>query len=61
MQNVRGIEKADDMVMYRTGTEPPDRMCLTVVFAACTYLEDLDGRSRGSGWFEEETKEGDPQ
>lgn len=31
------------------------------VFAACTYLEDLDGRSRGSGWFEEETKEGDPQ
>lgn len=62
VQNVRGIEKADDMVMYEK-LAPNLRIDVfdCAVFAACTYLEDLDGRSRGSGWFEEETKEGDPQ
>lgn len=62
VQNVRGIEKADDMVMYEK-LAPNLRIDVfdCAVFAACTYLEDLDGRSRGSGWFEEETKEGDSQ
>ena len=62
VQNVRGIEKADDMVMYEK-LAPNLRIDVfdCGVFAACTYLEDLDGRSRGSGWFEKETKEGEPQ
>ena len=60
VQNVRGIEKADDMVMYEK-LAPHLRIDVfdCAVFAACTYLEDLDGRSRGSGWFhDEEMKEG---
>lgn len=55
-------DRHDAMVMYEK-LAPNLRIDVfdCAVFAACTYLEDLDGRSRGSGWFEEETKEGDPQ
>ena len=60
VQNVRGIEKADDMVMYEK-LAPNLRIDVfdCAVFAACTYLEDLESRGRGSGWFESEPeKEG---
>lgn len=60
VQNVRGTEKADDMVMYDK-LAPNLRIDVfdCAVFAACTYLEDLDRGSRGAGWFEETTKEGE--
>lgn len=60
VQNVRGVEKADDMVMYEK-LAPNLRIDVfdCAVFAACTYLEDLDRGSRGAGWFEESTKEGE--
>lgn len=51
VQNVRGIEKADDMVMYEKIDE---HLRIDVfdcaVFAACAYLDDLDN-TRGSPWF----------
>ena len=55
VQNVRGIEKADDMVMYEK-IAPNLRIDVfdCAVFAACAYLEDLEARSRGAGWFESE-------
>lgn len=60
VQNVRGIEKADDMVMYDK-LEPHLRIDVfdCAVFAACTYLEDLEARDKGAGWFEETKKEGE--
>lgn len=63
VQNVHGTEKADDMVMY---DKLADNLRIDVfdaaVFAVCTYLEDLEARGRGSGWFGEDNddqKEGD--
>lgn len=61
VQNVRGIEKADDMVMY-------DKMAPNLridvfdcaVFAACAYLEDLEARGKGAGWFDSE-REGETE
>lgn len=60
VQNVRGIEKADDMVQYEK-LEPHLRIDVfdCAVFAACAYLEDLEARGKGAGWFEESSKEGD--
>jgi hypothetical protein len=29
------------------------------VFAACAYLEDLEARGKGAGWFDETSKEGE--
>lgn len=60
VQNVRGIEKADDMVQYEK-LEPHLRIDVfdCAVFAACAYLEDLEARGKGAGWFEENSKEGD--
>lgn len=60
VQNVRGIEKADDMVMYDK-LEPHLRIDVfdCAVFAACAYLEDLEVRDKGAGWFEETKKEGE--
>ena len=59
VQNVRGIEKADDMVMYEK-MEPHLRIDVfdCAVFAACAYLEDLEVSGKGAGWFDEE-KEGE--
>ena len=59
VQNVRGIEKADDMVQYEK-MEPHLRIDVfdCAVFAACTYLEDLEARGAGAGWFRDE-KEGE--
>lgn len=52
VQNVRGIEKADDMVVY---DKLEEHLRIDVfdcaVFAACTYLEDLEARGAGAGWF----------
>lgn len=60
VQNVRGIEKADDMVQYEK-LEPHLRIDVfdCAVFAACAYLEDLEARGKGSGWFEKTDKEGE--
>lgn len=60
VQNVRGIEKADDMVQYEK-LEPHLRIDVfdCAVFAACAYLEDLEARGKGAGWFGENSKEGD--
>ena len=55
VQNVRGIEKADDMVMYEK-IAPHLRIDVfdCAVFAACAYLEDLEARGKGAGWFDNE-------
>lgn len=59
VQNVRGIEKQDDLVQYEK-MEPHLRIDVfdCAVFAACAYLEDLEARGKGAGWFGEE-REGD--
>lgn len=59
VQNVRGIEKADDMVQYEK-MEPHLRIDVfdCAVFAACAYLEDLEAKGKGAGWFSDE-KEGE--
>lgn len=54
VQNVRGIEKADDMVMYEKIAE---HLRIDVfdcaVFAACAYLDDLE-KTRGQSWYGKE-------
>lgn len=52
VQNVRGIEKADDMVMYEK-MEPHLRIDVfdCAVFAACAYLEDLEQAGKAAEWF----------
>ena len=59
VQNVRAIEKADDMIQYEK-LAPHLRIDVfdCAVFAACTYLEDLEARSRGAGWYDTKEKEG---
>lgn len=57
--NVRGTEKADDMVMYEKISENARIDVFDAsVFAVCAYLEDLESRGRGAGWYSEK-KEGD--
>lgn len=52
VQNVRGIEKADDMVMYE---KLLDHLRIDVfdaaVFACCAYLEDLEAVRKEKNWF----------
>ena len=57
MQNVRGIEKADDMVMYEK-IAPHLRIDVfdCAVFAVCTYLEDLEVSGKNAAWFGNEVK-----
>ena len=52
VQNVRGIEKADDMVMYEK-MQPNLRIDVfdAAVFAACAYLEDLENAMKEKAWF----------
>jgi phage terminase large subunit-like protein len=59
VQNVHAIEKADDMIMYDK-IAPNLRIDVfdCSVFAACAYLEDLEGRSKGAGWYGKD-EEGD--
>lgn len=59
VQNVRAIEKADDMIQYEK-LAPHLRIDVfdCAVFAACAYLEDLEARSRGAGWYDTKEKEG---
>lgn len=59
VQNVRAIEKADDMIQYEK-LAPHLRIDVfdCAVFAACAYLEDLEARSRGAGWYDTNEKEG---
>ena len=60
VQNVAGIEKADDMVMYEK-IAPNLRIDVfdCSVFAACAYLEDLTASAKGAGWYEAREKGGD--
>lgn len=52
VQNVRGIEKADDMVMYE---KLLDHLRIDVfdasVFACCAYLGDLERTQKEKNWF----------
>lgn len=59
VQNVRAIEKADDMIQYEK-LAPHLRIDVfdCAVFAACAYLEDLEARSKGAGWYDTNKKEG---
>lgn len=59
VQNVRAIEKADDMIQYEK-LAPHLRIDVfdCAVFAACAYLEDLEARSKGAGWYDTKEKEG---
>lgn len=61
VQNVRGIEKADDMVMYEKIAE---HLRIDVfdcsVFAAIAYLSELEKNQKAAAWFgAEQKKEGD--
>lgn len=58
VQNVRGIEKADDMVMYEK-VQPHLRIDVfdAAVFACCAYLEDLETVQKEKNWF----GDGEPQ
>ena len=55
VQNVRGVEKGDDMVMY---DKLLDNLRIDVfdaaVFACCAYLEDLETARKQQNWFGEE-------
>ena len=55
VQNVRGIEKADDMVMYEK-LRPHLRIDVfdAAVFACCAYLEELEKVQKEKNWFGEE-------
>lgn len=59
VQNVRGIEKSDDMVMYEK-IAPHLRIDVfdCAVFAVCTYLEELEASGKGVGWFSEYQNKG---
>lgn len=60
VQNVAGIEKADDMVMYQK-IEPNLRIDVfdAAVFAVCSYLEDLTASNKAAGWYDKNEKDGD--
>ena len=60
VENVAGIEKADDMVMYQK-IEPNLRIDVfdAAVFAVCAYLEDLTASSKGAGWYDKREPDGD--
>ena len=53
VQNVAGIEKSDDMVMYQK-IEPNLRIDVfdAAVFAVCAYLEDLTASNKAAGWYD---------
>ena len=53
VQNVAGVEKADDMVQYQK-IEPNLRIDVfdCAVFAACAYLNDLSESNKGAGWYD---------
>ena len=59
VQNVHGVDKADD-VTYYDKLAPNLRIDVfdCAVFAACTYLIDLEAKKKGAGWFGAQ-KEGD--
>ena len=53
VQNVSGVEKADDMVMYQK-IEPNLRIDVfdAAVFAVCAYLDDLTASNKAAGWYD---------
>ena len=57
VQNVHGVEKSDDMVMYDK-IQPNLRIDVfdAAVFACCAYLEDLETVQKEKNWFGEESK-----
>ena len=52
VQNVHGVDKADDVTYY---DKLADNLRIDVfdcaVFAACTYLIDLEKKKKGAGWY----------
>ena len=54
VQNVKAIEKADDMIMYDK-IAPHQRIDVfdAAVFAACAYLKDMETVRKTESWFEE--------
>lgn len=58
VQNVRGIEKADDMVMYEK-ILPNLRIDVfdAAVFACCAYLDDLEKVKKEQDWFGQKNDE----
>lgn len=58
VQNVKGIEKADDMVMYEK-IAPHLRIDVfdCAVFAACTYLDELEKTKKAESWFGKDSED----
>lgn len=52
VENVRGIEKSDDMIQYEK-VAPTMRIDVfdAAVFATCRMLEDLENNGKGEDWF----------
>lgn len=61
VQNVRAIEKTDDMIQYEKldGDGGVKRIDLfdASVFACCQMLKDIEKQGKAKGWFEEDGKE----
>lgn len=53
VQNVKAVEKADDLIMYEK-IAPSQRIDVfdAAVFAACAYLKDMD-QVQQTGWFDD--------
>jgi len=53
VQNVRGVEKTDDMIQYEK-VMPNQRIDLfdADIFATCQMLEDIEKSTKAAGWFD---------
>ena len=59
VQNVKAMQKADDMIMYEK-ISPSQRIDVfdAAVFAACSYLKDME-QVQQTGWFDDAPAKGD--